>query len=57
MTQECEERLISDVSEVKALLLAHTKQHDEKKSLTPVWFGIAISTALGVLGIFGVGKP
>jgi hypothetical protein len=57
MRPECEEQLLKDVTELKTMVKMHMEQHGEKKSLTPVWVGIAVSSAIGVMGFFGVGKP
>ena len=59
MTQECEERLINDMAEVKVLLKAHVEAHAEKRSLTPVWIGIMLSTVISVFTLFSssVNKP
>lgn len=64
MTQACEEKLIADVSEVKALLKEHInsqkeKENDKKddRSQVPVWIGIGISAIIGFFGPFNGIKP
>jgi len=52
MTQECEERLIADVSETKALLKQHVKDSERSIDSTTAWAGILTSGAIGVVALF-----
>jgi hypothetical protein len=50
MTKQCEEKLIADVAETKALLQQfmkeHSSNHKETRGLLPLWAAIILDAAM-----------